>query len=88
MRKLVDKADKTRLQAVTQMYARHGYAPEDADARARILYYMQLGYHALEVKEDMQTRMSRVAAYIEGFTGQPADPAALEDFAKFAMEHA
>ena len=88
VRKLVDKADQTRLQAVTQMYARHAYKPQDADARARILYYMQLGYHALEVKEDMQTRMSRVAAYIEGFTGQPADPAALEDFAKFAMEHA
>ena len=88
VRKLVDKADQTRLQAVTQMYTRHGYKPQDADARARILYYMQLGYHALEVKEDMQTRMSRVAAYIEGFTGQPADPAALEDFAKFAMEHA
>lgn len=88
VRKLVDKADQTRLQAVTQMYARQGYAPEDADARARILYYMQLGYHALEVKEDMPTRMSRVAAYIEGFTGQPADPKALKDFAAFAMEHA
>ncbi len=66
------------------MYARQGYDPKDADARARILYYMQLGYHALEVKEDMDTRMSRVAAYIEGFTGQAADAKALADFAAFA----
>lgn len=85
VRKLVDQADQTRLAAVTQMYATHGYAPQDADARARILYYMQLGYHALEVKEDMDTRMSRVAAYIEGFSGQPADAKALEDFAAFAL---
>jgi AcrR family transcriptional regulator len=85
VRKLVDQADQTRLAAVTEMYARHDYAPQDADARARILYYMQLGYHALEVKEDMDTRMSRVAAYIEGFTGQPADKTALKDFASFAQ---
>ena len=87
VRKLVDKADQTRLAAVTRMYARHGYAPKDADARARILYYMQLGYHALEVKEDMPTRMSRVAAYIEGFTGQKADAKALKDFTAFASVH-
>ena len=68
------------------MYLRHGYAPDDADARARILYYMQLGYHALEVKEDMPTRMSRVAAYIEGFTGRSADAKALADFTEFALK--
>lgn len=85
VRKLVDQADQTRLHAVTQMYVAQGYDPADADARARILYYMQLGYHALEVKEDMDTRMSRVAAYIEGFTGQPADTKALKDFATFAQ---
>ena len=87
VRALVDLADQTRLAAVTRMYARHGYAPKDADARARILYYMQLGYHALEVKEDMPTRMSRVAAYIEGFTGQKADANALKDFTAFASAH-
>ena len=67
------------------MYARHGYAPEDADTRARILYYMQLGYHALEVQEDMALRLSRVPGYIEGFTGQSPDPVALQAFSDFAL---
>ena len=83
VRKLVDQADQTRLGAVIKMYERHGYVSADADARARILYYMQLGYHALEVKEDMDTRMSRVAAYIQGFTGQPVDTNAMKEFAAF-----
>lgn len=84
VRALVDDADDARLGAVTGMYLRHGYDPTDADARARILYYMQLGYHALDVTEPMDLRMSRVEPYILGFTGQPADPVALAEFAAFA----
>ena len=85
LRTRVDAADTARLDAVIAMYARHGYTPEDADTRARILYYMQLGYHALEVQEDMGLRLSRVPGYIEGFTGQTADPAALKAFTDFTL---
>lgn len=85
LRKRVDAADATRLNAVIAMYMRHDYAPQDADTRARILYYMQLGYHALEVQEDMALRLSRVAGYIEGFTGRKPDPDALKAFSDFAL---
>ena len=88
LRTRVDEADAVRLAAVTAMYTHHGYAPADADARGRILYYMQLGYHALEVQEPMDLRMSRVGAYVEGFTGQPADPESLADFTAFAKQFA
>ena len=86
LRTRVDEADAVRLAAVTAMYTHHGYAPADADARGRILYYMQLGYHALEVQEPMDLRMSRVGAYVEGFTWQPADPESLADFTAFAKQ--
>ena len=86
LRARVDEADAARLAAVTEMYLRHAYAAADADARARILYYMQLGYHALEVQEDMKLRMSRVAPYIEGFTGQKPDPTAIAAFTAFAAK--
>ena len=86
LRARVDEADAARLAAVTEMYLRHGYDPDDADARARILYYMQLGYHALEVQESMDKRMSRVARYIEGFTGQEPDADALAAFSAFAAQ--
>ena len=80
MRSRLDQADQSRIAALTAAFARHGYEAEDADARARILYFMQLGYHTLEIHEDIDTRMSRVAPYIRGFTGQEPDPAALAAF--------
>ena len=86
LRARVDEADQARLRAVARMYERHGYTASDADTRARILYYMQLGYHALEVQEPMALRMSRVERYIEGFTGQQADAKSLADFTRFASQ--
>ena len=80
LRDRVDRADATRIDAVTAMFARHGYGPADADARARILYFMQLGYHALDVREPMQTRLSRVPAYLRGFSGVEPDPTAIDEF--------
>ena len=80
LRTRVDAADRTRLEAVTDMFARHGYAPEDADARARILYYMQLGYHALDVREPMSLRMSRIRPYLRGFTGRDVSEDAVRVF--------
>ncbi len=80
LRARVDTADATRIAAVIAMFETQGYGKTDADARARILYFMQLGYHALEVRETMKTRMSRLAPYIQGFSGQAADPKALRAF--------
>lgn len=84
----IHAADEARLTAIQRMFERHGYAPKDANARARILYYMQLGYHALDVAEPMDVRMDRVEAYLLGFTGQDADPRALQHFREFAMQYA
>ncbi|GAB5446828.1 TetR/AcrR family transcriptional regulator [Gymnodinialimonas sp.] len=80
VRDAIDAADAARLDAIRAMYDRHGYPADEADARARILYFMQLGYHALDLREDIDTRMSRVAAYIHGFTGEVAHPADVKEF--------
>lgn len=80
VRDAIDAADAARLSAIRAMFDRHDYATDDADARARILYFMQLGYHALDLREDVDTRMSRVAAYIHGFTGEHAEPADIAEF--------
>lgn len=69
VRARIDLADATRLAAIAAMYARHGYCADDADARSRILYFMQLGYHALDQTEPMQQRMVRLEGYLKGFTG-------------------
>lgn len=80
LRARVDAADAARIAAVTEMFLRHGYDPAEADARARILYFMQLGYHALDVREPIDTRLSRVAPYLKGFTGQEPETRAIDRF--------
>ncbi|SFI31747.1 TetR/AcrR family transcriptional regulator [Jannaschia pohangensis] len=85
VRQRIDAADQTRLAAVTEMFQRFGYPPSDADTRARILYFMQLGYHALELREPMDSRLERIEGYLRGFTGKEPDPravAALRSFVK------
>lgn len=86
VRAMIDEADAQRLRAVTGVFSRHGFDPAEADARARILYYMQLGYHALDVREPIETRVSRVEGYLKGFTGEDADPELLESFSNRARE--
>ena len=85
VRERIDAADQQRLEAVIAMFTRHGFEPEDADARARILYFMQLGYHALDVREPMELRMLRVAAYLKGFTGEIASENVIEAFREKAF---
>ena len=80
----IDAADKARLQAVITIFVTHGYSDYEADARARIVYFMQLGYHALELRESMKVRMGRLQGYLLGFTGVSPNPELLEEFAKFA----
>ena len=80
LRERVDRADSVRLAAVTEMFLCHGFDAAEADARARILYFMQLGYHALDVREPIAERLARVRPYLKGFTGQDPDPEALAAF--------
>ena len=85
VRQRIDDADKQRLDAITRMFARHGFSAYHADARSRILYFMQLGYHAVEVHEPMRVRMDRLEGYLQGFTGEQPDPEAIKKFKDFAF---
>lgn len=66
---VVRLADSQRLDAVTAMFRRYGYEPEDALIRARVLYFTQVGHYVLEVDEDLETRHGHVAAYLKSFSG-------------------
>ena len=80
VRRVVDEADAARLAAIAEIYARHGFDPAEADTLARILYYMQIGYYAMELNEPLEERLGRVAGYVAGFTGLAATPAELDAF--------
>jgi AcrR family transcriptional regulator len=85
VRALVEKADNARLAAIKQMYRRHGFADEDAFIRARVLYYMQVGYYVLDLKEPMETRLSHVEAYLRAFTNEEPSKADLRRFLTFVQ---
>lgn len=88
VRRVIDQADDTRVAAVAAMYRRYEYSDYEADARARILYFMQLGYHALDQREPMRIRVGRMEGYLLGFTGRAPDPVETAELATFCMEKA
>ena len=84
VRKRIDQADDERVAAIRDMFLRHGYAPDDAFVRARVLYFMQIGYYSLELHEPLDNRLSLVAAYLRSFTGQEPTHEDITDFAAYA----
>lgn len=77
----VSQADLVRLQALKSMFIRYGYDALEADTRARTVYLIQIGYISMHTQETQETRIGRVAQYINIFTGQMCAHADLERFA-------
>ena len=67
---VLDHSDARRLQALASMFARFGYDPTDAQTRARVLYYMQIGYNDADLREPLEDRLRQMAPYLHAFTGQ------------------
>ncbi len=80
----VDRSDTARHKALARMFARHGYAAAEADIRARVLYYQQIGYYALELGETLEQRLARVPGYLYAFTGQHPSAGEIAEFTAFA----
>ena len=72
--KSTQEADDERVQAIAELFARSGYEATDAFIRARIIYFTQVGYYALGIREALEQRFQYLEAYFEGFTGQTLDP--------------
>jgi AcrR family transcriptional regulator len=84
VRHILDISDERRLSALTAMFARHGYPDIEALTRARILYYMQIGYNDADLREPLDARMRLLPAYLLGFTGREARPEEIEAFRAYA----
>ena len=81
---VVHRSDAARQQALVEMYERHGYSPAEADIRARVLYYQQIGYYALEIAEPLEDRITRIDGYLYCFSGHRAPQAEIDAFLDFA----
>ncbi|WP_350335883.1 TetR/AcrR family transcriptional regulator [Coralliovum pocilloporae] len=82
VRHVVDQADNERVEAIKEIFLRHEYEATEAFIRARVLYFMQIGYYALDIRETPETRMHYTPAYLKSFTGIEALPGEIPAFAK------
>jgi AcrR family transcriptional regulator len=87
-RERLDRADSERMAAIEAMFRRHGYASEEALVRARVLYTMQIGYYALDIREPIEARLKLAPHYLETFTGLKPREEELAAFRAYAMGHA
>ncbi len=70
LKQRLDHADHRRKSAIAAMFQRFGYTKDDADIRTMAILYTQAGYIAMEIEEDPASRIGRIPAYVELFTGQ------------------
>jgi AcrR family transcriptional regulator len=88
IRKAIERADRLRTEGLRQMFTRFGYEDTDAFVRARVLYAMQIGYWALDLREPIETRLGLTPDYLKTFTGVDPSDAELGDFRAYARAHA
>ena len=80
VREAVETADDARIHGIAGLFTRSGYDPTEAFIRARIIYFTQIGYYALGIRETPGRRMSYLESYFEGFTGRKLPPAIAEAY--------
>lgn len=66
----VQNADQVRIEALTKMFKRVGLTESQADVKARMIYLVQIGYIAMQSKEEMAERISRIPEYLKIYTGE------------------
>lgn len=67
----VRRVDNRRIELISQIFERFGYDPDRAFIRARITYFHQVGYQALELSEDIEQRRALLHLYREALVGDP-----------------
>ena len=87
-RRRLDRADHERTAALEAMFGRHGFPPQDALVRARVLYTMQIGYYTLDFREPIEARLALAPHYLQTFTGVKPGEGELAALRAYALEHA
>ena len=80
IRHLLDQEDQVRIDALQQYFLRFDYPMPEALIRARVLYFSQIGFYALDVPEPLRTRLEYTEAYYQCFTGQALAAATADQF--------
>lgn len=69
VRRAVDISDDARIGALASMFQRYDYPEAEALVRARIVYFTQIGYNALDIRESLLQRARVGPEYLYCHTG-------------------
>jgi len=75
----VRRVDDRRIDILHRIFADLGYSDPEALVRARITYFHQVGYYAIDMQEDPEIRRSLVPVYIRVLIGPSADAVSAAD---------
>jgi AcrR family transcriptional regulator len=68
----VHRVDEQRIDLLTGIFSRFGYDKDRAFVRARLTYFHQIGYQALQITESPSQRKRLAKLYREVLVGNPA----------------
>jgi len=86
--RMMEEADRIRVEALEAMFLRFGYDPRYANIRANTVYQTQIGYISMKKNgplELLEPRLKRMPHYAEIFTGQKVSDS---EIARFRARHA
>jgi AcrR family transcriptional regulator len=69
--RLVRRIDQTRMDTLRAIFARMGYDELEAEVRARVTYYHQVGYYAMHISESRELRRQLFPIYFKVLAGMP-----------------
>ena len=76
----VNKEDSARISQLAALFEKFNFTSDEASVRARVLYYAQIGYYALQIKEPMKDRLALLPLYYKTATGREIDEKQLQSF--------
>lgn len=71
---VVHRVDEAWIGLLIELFRVAGYSEAESLVRARITYFHQIGYYALDVRERMDERLKLVPLYYSILTGKPPSP--------------
>ena len=86
VREVLHTSDDTREAALKAMFLRYDYPEAEAITRAKVLYYMQLGYDFAGRPEAPALRLARVPEYLRVFTGREPGADEIAAFMAYARQ--
>lgn len=67
---VVRRVDNRRIEALTEMFRKLGFPEDEAFIRARVTYFHQVGYYALQIKESKARRHALSPLYSKVLVGR------------------